>query len=240
MVARLLLALLLAASPALAAHGFDSFAVNSYARSTSVEVTAPPLSMCCWVNLDASAQHSIIQAGDTASTNNYFLLEILNTGVVRAASRDSGATVTANTSTTATTGTWHHVCGVYASTTSRAAYLDGGGKGTNTTSNTPTSIDHTTIGINYRNNGTTSQPLDGTVAECAIYDDALSDGDVAQLGKGFAPPCVRPDALVAYYDMVRVPSATIFDRWFGASVNNLSIIGSHGVGAHPPQIIYCQ
>ena len=64
--------------------------------------------------------------------------------------QSGAASAVANTTTSYTTGTWYYATAVFATVSSRAAYIDGGSVGTNTTSRTPDSLSHTAIGTLYR------------------------------------------------------------------------------------------
>ena len=53
----------------------------------------------------------------------------------------------ANTSTDFSAANWHHALGEWASTSSRKAYLDGGGEGTNGDTRSVTGVDRASIGV---------------------------------------------------------------------------------------------
>lgn len=100
-----------------------------------------------------------------------------------------------------TANTWFHAAAVFASITSRTAYLNGANAGSTTTSyvlGTPTT---TSLG-GFRTTSTTFGPMNGRMAEAAVYDVALTADEILQLAKGYSPLLVRPDALVAYWPLV--------------------------------------
>lgn len=114
-------------------------------------------------------------------------------------------TYTASSSIASTTSgysadTWHHGCAVFASATSRAAYLDGGNKGTNATNHLPSGVNRSFVGTRILS-GTRAFFLNGMVAEAGIWDIALSDAEVAALATGLSPLLVRPESLVAYWPL---------------------------------------
>jgi len=86
---------------------------------------------------------------------------------------------------------------VGASATDRAVYIDGGSKGTNATSNTPSGLASTRLGKDHDNNNA----LDGRIGEGAIWNVALTDAEVARLAKGIHPFKVRPANIVAYWPL---------------------------------------
>ena len=102
--------------------------------------------------------------------------------------------------TTVNTGTWYHACGVFTSDTSRDAFLNGGEKGSDTGSRSPSSPDQFRIGA--RSYQAAANYFDGSIAEAGIWNVALSDEEVAQLGLGYSPLMIRPSALVGYWPML--------------------------------------
>jgi hypothetical protein len=92
---------------------------------------------------------------------------------------DNGA---ANSGATTATGpsdnTWFHAAGWAASSTSRAAYFNGGAKATDSTSITnPTGINTTDLGVLHAGN-TTSQFFNGNPAVGKIWNRVLSDAEI--------------------------------------------------------------
>lgn len=173
---------------------------SDYGENTSAVLTAMPITIAAWVKPESvSLNHYILSLGVNAG-NSAFNLKIDNDDTVRAQSTLSGASVAAATSTTVTAGTWCHAAAVFASATSRSAYLNGGGKGTNTTSNTPAGINRTTLGCRW--DTSRSNFFDGLIAEAAIWSAALADDDIAALAKGVSPLLVRPEVIEAYWPLI--------------------------------------
>jgi hypothetical protein len=133
----------------------------------------------------------------------------------------------ADTSSGFSTSTWHHVAGVFTSSTSRAAYLDGGNKGTNSTSIVPTGPFDETCFSGYWEGGVQYNSIDGYIAECAIWNAALTDAEVAALAAGYSPLLIRPANLVFYVPLIRDADEDI--------VGGLSLTanGTPTVEAHP-------
>lgn len=213
--------------------------VGTDAEAVAVEITATPFTVACLVNSDDdTAGQVVIGISDLVATaTDSFRLIVRGAAggdPVSAQNVDSGATVQSDTSSGYTAGSWHSVAAVFASTTSRSSYIDGGSKGTETTSNNPTGLAETVIGAVYTSGAT---PFNGRIAECGIWNVALTDDEVAVLGKRFAPSCVRRNALVAYYPMIR-DTTTLKDR-FSATANNLTLAGTTAVADHP-RVIPCQ
>lgn len=159
-----------------------------------------PMTFACWFNQDSAANQTLISMSDSTAASHYFDLLALSTGVIRFRANAGGAAVNANTSTTYTAGQWGHACGVATSATDRAVFLNGGGKGTNATSRSPTT--NTTAFAALITSGGASQPFNGLMCDVAIWNVALSDADVAALYAS-GPLMVRPASLVTYLPMIR-------------------------------------
>ena len=211
---------------------FDD-ASNEYLNITSPAVTAVPFTMAAWFYSDDIDNPGVIMSvADIGSANNYFWLAAQGSGVgnpVRVTARGTTARH-ADTSTAWLEDTWHHACGVFAAADDRRAFLDGGGKGTETTSEIPSGLDNTEIG----RVGDSSPTLEfsGRIAEAAIWNIALSDAEVALLAKGFSPLFFHPESIVAYWPLIRDDDQ---DR---VGDFNMTAFNTPSVAEHPPNIIY--
>ena len=117
----------------LGSRRFD-VANSEYLEVDSAPVTDEPFSMSCWFQVaDVSVQRTLMGIFNSVSDGFRHYLSASAGSTIDAASKIFAQTRLASTSTTFSTNTWHHACGVWASDSSRAAYLDGGGKGTETT-----------------------------------------------------------------------------------------------------------
>lgn len=172
-------------------------------EGTGAAATDYPVSFACWFYADTlTAQRTLVCLGSSTGGNQFVLLGVSSTGVV-AQSEIGGVVATATSTTAPSTATWHHAAGVFASSTDRRAYIDGGSKGTNATTNTwPTFVNRTLI-AQRRRNGSYGQGMDGRIAEAAIWNTELSDDDVYALSGGVGAWLVRPQNLVFYVPMVR-------------------------------------
>ena len=171
---------------------------------TSTPVSNYPLTMACWLNCDDISYDQIVfTVGDKDVSNHYHALMVNEvSGITYLQSRviDGGAPANANTTASISANTWHHGCIVHASLTDRAVLLDGGSKGTDTTSRTPANLD--AVRIAGRIDDGSLQPYSGAIAHAAIWNAALSDSEVALLASGVSPLLVRRDALVAYWPLL--------------------------------------
>lgn len=162
-------------------------------------LTATPITMAAWCIADsASGLHPIMTIQQSGSNNQMHRLKLyLNKVHVQTQNSNDGSAEAA-ASTTYSTGTWFHAAGVFASSTSRIAYFNGGNSGSNTTNITPSPLQITQI-------GKASGPdefYDGTIAEAGIWNVALDADEIAALGKGVSPLLIRPGSLAAYWPLI--------------------------------------
>ena len=209
-------------------------ALSEYLEVDSAAITALPFSVSCWFNTDiATANETLFWIGDKDATNTYSVLVADGAAVgdpISAFSRDATTTSGARATSAFSTNTWQHAAGVWTSTTSRAAYLSGGNKGTDTTSVTEPPEDRMSIG--RHGDSTPSTYWSGSIAELGVWDVALTDGEIAILGLGFSPLFVRPTSLVLYVPIIGRSSPEI-DR---VGALNFTLTGTTN-SAHP-RIIY--
>jgi hypothetical protein len=178
----------------------DVYNVEGLWNDGGSSLTTEPLSLACWFYADADN----LQLGLISMTKDGAnpLIKLAAQGAV-AGDRVliggySGGE--ANTTTGFSVNTWHHACGVYESTTNRHAYIDGGSKGSDTTSNTSDTV--TDIGIGNLIRANPIVGMSGRIAEVGIWNVALTDAEVAILAKGYSPLFVRPQNLVVYVPLV--------------------------------------
>jgi hypothetical protein len=181
------------------ARSFAS-ASSQYLERTSAVVTAAPLTMSCWFNTATAASQMLMTlSSNNGSGFNEFDMSLSSALAVNAGTVDGVSTSQANSTTNGTSGAWNHACAVYAAANSRAAYVNGGSKGTETTSRTPSSLIRTGIG---RRVGLNNTYMNGLIAEAAIWDVALTDAEVAVLAARACPLLVRPGNLVSYWPLI--------------------------------------
>jgi hypothetical protein len=240
---RAVLALLLAlAPPAFAAMEYN-VADGQHFRLNAVEVSMP-FTICAWARPenDTNANTAVSIGISGGGVTNVLTLNFAGPAAgdpVRAQSIVNAVTVQATTTTGFTVGTWHHACAVFTSTTSRAAYIDGGSKGTDTTSSSPTGMNRTLVGAAQLQAGP-SNYFHGGIAEVGIWSEALTDDDVRQLGLGFAPPCVKPATLEMYTRGIREGTGLVDIYRDPREFIPQGSPGTPVAAAHPPQIINCQ
>ena len=212
------------------AYLFDD-ASSQYIENLSAIVTGAPFSISCWFNSDDITQvQTLVDIGDkdlSSDVQHHALLIVssqvwaLSQNVTNAQAVDTGAAMSSNV--------WYHAAGVWTNNESRAAFRDGGNKGTEGTLKLPSGLDCTRFG--KRANAVNTQYLSGKLAEVGIWDVALTDAEIAILGRGYSPYTVCPQSLVFYLPLVRGISD------MSESLRTLTAYNTPTVSAHP-RVLY--
>ena len=206
-------------------------ATSSRISAGAAVVSGLPLTMVCWYNADnLAANHLLVGVFDTTGSGGHYLV-LQGSGDPVNAFSFAGTDWVSSTSGASSTGTWYHAAGVYASATSRIAYQNGSAGTADTNSRAP-SPNQTHIGVYEVWDGLFS-PMNGKIAEVAIWDVALTPAEISILAAGFSPLFVRPANLIAYAPLIGRTSPEI-DKMGGAT---WTIAGSPVASEHP-RIIY--
>jgi hypothetical protein len=185
---------------------------GQYLTTASALVAAAPMTFACWINATAVPASANLYvdimsiSSSTSAHSSAFNMEIKNnTGanpkLTAECSNDAGSVddETAQASTVIATATWYHAACVWASATSRSAYINGAAKVSSSVSCTPGTCNSTTIAaINVNGAVSTTSEFNGQVAFPAIWKVALSDADITSLASGASPRKVQPGNLVSY------------------------------------------
>lgn len=212
----------------------------NYLSNASPVTTNSALTLACWFNIaNTTASHNLIDITNTAGDNYWSLVaggDVSGDPVILYVNANNTGETSAQSSAGYTANTWHHACGVVNSATSRTVYLNGGSSGNDTNNKAVHSftLNNTHLG-GFRVGATTFSPLNGSIAEVAVWSVALSAAEVGMLAKGFAPPLVRPDALVAYWPIFGRMASPEQDRWGNF---HMTINGTMSQAAHVPRMFY--
>lgn len=177
---------------------------NTHYEVGSAVVTAYPVTMACWFYVaNTTTNRTLMDLGSTTGAHGQWLF-VNSSAQVGWESRSVNSASSATTTATYSANTWHHACGIGAGNQDRRVFLDGGNKVTEGVLGRVfnAGIDRTLIGRRLRTNSATA-PLTGRIAECAIWGVALSDDEVASLGRGYRPSLIRPESLVLYVPAIR-------------------------------------
>ncbi len=227
--------ILLVALPLGAARFFDGS--NDKLQIDSPVISGTPFTMCGWFNSNnVDDNQQIVGVFDVAGDTDYYRIQVgggISGDPIRAQIKSSSATANVDSTTGYSANVWNHACLVGAADNDWSIYLNGGSKGTSNTSVIPAGLDNTAIGI--RATASPAAPLNGEIAEVAIWNVALTDAEVAILAAGFSPLLVNPQGLVAYWPLIGRTSPEI-DLVGG---NNLtvteSVVATHTRMFYPTQ-----
>lgn len=212
-------------------------ASTQYAKNNSSIITGAPYTMAGFFRSTSSSTRQVIMAlSDTGTTTEY--MEMVANGStagdpvsLRRASAIGGADI-ASSSTGYSINTWHHAACRASSATSADAYIDGGSKGSNTSSNTPLGIDTVNIG-GKEILGANDNHFAGRLAELGIWNVALTDEEIAALAKGSSPLRIRPESLKGYWPFYGVGSP---EPDYSSAGQHMTLVNTPAQGDHCPYI----
>lgn len=222
-------------------------AASEYLAILQAVAPGEPFAVSCMFNTDnTTVDIWLVSLADGGVTNQYHALALNTTGgvpdAVTAHSRDAVTWSRAETTIPYVGNAWQHACALFPSATDRRVFLEGGNKGTNSTSRTIAGLDKTTIGTSA--DSTPGDYMAGYIAEVGIWDLSVWPGAtpsaqadefervaVPALAKGYAPSFF-PLGLVAYWKLVRDEDQDLVNRY------NMTAYNTPGIAAHPPGMIY--
>jgi hypothetical protein len=183
-------------------------AANHFELAAAI-ATAEPLTIAAWLYPTSLATTiygpCIFYTAGTGTSVTGFELLVTTAGLIRARKEDAGTGSQSATSSALAINGWYHIGGVFTAANSRTAFLNGGAATANSTNivftNTP---DKTSLGVLYRHdNSMSTNRSDAYWAEIGFWNIALTAADMLVLAAGYSPLMVKPEALLAYYPMVR-------------------------------------
>lgn len=178
---------------------------SEYLSIASAVVTTTPFTMACWYySYDIGFADDLVlmdlHASGSSRFANCYQMAISGFsgtpfGVVLLVNATSDAASTA----VQTPFRWQHAAGVFAASSDRRAFLNGGFKGVGTGDDAPAGINTTTIG---RVSGSAPAAyMWGRIAHAAIWNVALEDAEVSMLAQGVLPIQIRVENLKAYWPL---------------------------------------
>lgn len=216
-----------------------NLSVTNYLKYSAALVTAVPFTISAWTKMIAVGSDGIIfdlHATGSASARNTFKLYARGSSSDFRVEAGNGSTNdSAGGPGTISAGNWYHTAGVFTNATTRRCYVDGvvGGAGSSTNL-VPSGINEARIGV--EGGSAPGKGLNGYVADVAVWDIALSATEIARLAAGANPMTIRPDALVAYWPLMRA-SAQSEPNMAGKGSYRMANNGTVGTHPHPPKII---
>lgn len=203
--------------------------------ASSAPLSATPISMACWFR-PATVATDMTLMEIAFDANNFWQLLFQGSvaGAIFANHYDGFDFQDANTSTGITVANaWHHAAVVYSSASARSAYVDGGSKGSSSgTSVTPTAPVNCTVGASTAG---ASGYTNGRIAEAAVWNVGLTDGEVLSLSQGVMPYRVRRSALVAYWPLFGSASP---EPDLSGHARNLTLVNAPAAANHAPVTLW--
>lgn len=190
----------------------------------------PPFTVAGWVKIYAKANNltSFHMAG---TTDNYHILGWAGGGSPNwwIATREYSLAFTAYSVATGTVNTnqWYHIAGVWSAVDRRVIYVNGVPLGTNTVSRNP-GVSKFAFGTRVEGAipAATPEYMNGEMAHCAVWTDALTDAEISQMAGGgnpslaVSPIKIRPNKLNVYAPLDG--ALTLYERNESGSVFALS------------------
>lgn len=173
-------------------------------RNDSGVVTSLPLTLSCFARSTTHANSRVLLGVGDLGESHFFALRQFTSTTVQFSAFDGGTTRNASGGLDVS-GQWTHWAGVAVSATSRVCYRDGVAGTASTPSVNPSSLGFTSIGCSGSGS---SNFYNGIVAFPAIWNVALTAGEIRQLAQGADPRTIRPQNLAAFWPL-NTPGATV-------------------------------
>lgn len=214
---------------ALSANGARDLTASSSqcAMATAVPPSTLPCTIVAWYKPRTSASAALVSL-DHSSSNNVGRLILVasqttpSTVFAQAAHvPDSGSGATVNTSSSVVTNVWSHFAAVFVSLSARTSYVNGGSAVGSSTAVGATTVNQIQIGAR---NVLAVRGLfgDGAIAHVAVWNVALTAGEILQLSgggnpsKAVHPRWIRPESLV-YCPELDIPNVVVPDLISGTT-----------------------
>jgi len=135
--------------------------------------------------------------------------------------------------TTVSTSVWHAVAGVRLGTgaNTHKVYLDGVEDASESSTVTMATTAQNFL-IGQMGEDTPSAPFPGLIAEVAVWDAALTAGEIMAVSKGINPLLVRPQSLKGYWPL----SGATNERDYSGKGSHLTVSGTVSVGDRNPPV----
>lgn len=206
------------------AYNFTA-ASTQYLSTASAPASGTPMTIACWCRNSAStdlAGRAAVTVGVSSGTHRN-QLNVNNTNAQIFAIGASGTGQPADIALGGN-GVLFHYAGVFESSTSRTAYVNGTAGATNT-ANIGSQNAANTVTIGARWNTTLGNYYNNDIAEVGVWNVALTAAEIASLADGMTCDKVRPQSLVFYAPLVR----DLVDVKGGLTItnNNTATVANH-------------
>jgi hypothetical protein len=183
---------------------------------------------CHFRPTEMTLNHTILAiTNSTANSAHYLAFRGALAGDNLSAQSYAGSgSVEASLSTAAMVNdTWHRCGGVWSASNNRVSWLDGVKSTANTASVTVASQNEFNVG-RFVSTGTPTTV--GYVCEIGLWNAALSDAEMAALGKGAWVPSIRPASLVEYWPIAGNESPEVGIKRTSLTISNPAKVHTHG------------
>lgn len=209
---------------------------SQYLSVSSTLLSNEPIDMVVHGNSDSvTAGQFAISLGNNGANGGYALAfrgDVASDPFQAWKFDDAGAGGSGATSAGFSATTWYVASNSFISNTSRAVFLNGGSKGTDTTNTPDPTPDYVTIGALRRN--ALSLYFDGSLAEAYLLDANMADAVHAVVGLGYSPIWLMPISNIrGWYPL----QADNNNRVTGG-YPDLTATGSPTDGVHPFNVVY--
>lgn len=221
--------------------GSSDTAAN-YAEISTPAVTAFPWSMSAWIkppDVSTMSDDSIILSVRNSAAFGAVDLRMALTGQFDYYVY-GGTDAHCIGATSWVPGQWYHIAGYSTSATAHFLYVNGVLDGSiATNSGTSFSMNNTTLS-SYHSAGGRGQYLSGTAANVAVWNVALTPGEIWQLSQGIPTERIRPQNMKGLWLTRDDNGATVlYDRSpFRRRTLDLAVTGSLPLDANPPRMRY--
>lgn len=181
------------------ARNFDG--TNDYldaGNPSALDLTGDQVTLSVWIRLESTFSEGKIIAKWSDSPEAFQYLLSTDGGDKCQFAIFNGGTKIAVGTTTLLTGVWFHLAGTYDGSNVRV-YCNGVEEdSTAATGNMSSTTAPVRIGAGSGGSGT-ENPFDGDIGHCAIWDIALSGGEVASLAAGISPLKIQKNNNLVFY-----------------------------------------
>jgi len=215
---------------------FDD-AATEYLEVAKKVVATQPLTITGWVRSDDVAANQTVLCIALNTAGNKFQALCLRGQTagdpVSMMSLTSGGPSVANSTAGFVANAWCHAAGVVYGAASRAAFINGGNKGTEGTDEDPGDVLNCTS-IGRLCDSSPDYYMSGGLAEVCLYDVALTDLEIKMLYWGVPPWRIRRNRLKGFW----LPIGIRDDRdYSGRGGNHMTAYNTPSWAADPPMLL---
>lgn len=180
-------------------HGSFTFdGSNDFIELASAPATACPITIALWLNDTGTIGTTALCAMGNSAGSSRVQLDTRATGDdIAAQAVNSGGSTGSALGGAVISGTWMHGAAVFTTDANRDVYLNGSHINNNTTSIALSGFNNISLGSRF-SGGSRGAYFGGRLAHVAVWNIALSAGEISTLAGGAKPNTVQNGNLVFY------------------------------------------